>query len=395
MSAAVDLGPHLTISKRGTILLTFAAFGSVVGTHVGALPFLVEASGVTPAIFGLAGALGMIANILFMGLGGIINRHADHRTVLLAAFPVLLAALCFALLVGNVWSFCLSFFILSACLGTIDLFMNAEASIVEQESGRRSFSTFHGMASLFIAGFAVVGSVVSVVMAPWFGSLFAGLVLALAWLAIYKNIPHRPVKNEDGSRRRRANLPRRALTFIGIAAGFNVACEVAAIQWAGQLLTSIAPELAAISGLGVAFYGLCGGSMRLLGDRLRDRFGDLQVMTVCLLVAVTSFLVLGFAPGFWISAMAFAGVGFGLSITFPCLFSLSARIVPGARAAAMGYVAAVGGAPRIILPWVLGFLAAQYSLGAVFAACAGVAAAALAIIVLSFANAEAHAPAPN
>lgn len=384
----------LAISKRGTILLTFAAFGATVGLHVGALPFLVETSQVTPGVFGFAGALGMVANILFMSLGGIINRHADHRTVLLIAFPVLFAALCFALLVGNVWTFCLSFFLMSGCLGTIDLFMNAEASIVEQETGRRSFSTFHGAASLGIAAFAIVGSLVSAFLAPWFGALIGGVLLALAWAAIYKTIPHRPVKNDDGSRRHVA-LPRRVLTFIGIAAGFNVACEVAAIQWAGQLLTSIAPELAAISGMGVAFYGLCGGAMRLTGDWLRDYFGDLRVMIVCLFVAVASYVVLAFTPGFWVSVVAFAGVGFGLAITFPCLFSLAGRIVPEGRAAAMGYVAAVGGAPRIILPWVLGFLAAKYSLGVVFAACAGVAASALVIIILSFASAEAHAPATN
>lgn len=387
-------GKPLAISKRGTILLTFAAFGSTVGIHVGAMPFIVEASQVTPAIFGLAGALGMIANIVFMGLGGIINRHADHRTVLLIAFPLLFGALCFALLVGDVWSFCLSFFLMSACLGTIDLFMNAEASIVEQETGRRLFSTFHGAASLGIAGFAIVGSIVSVILAPWVGALIAGALLTVAWVAIHKTIPHRPVRDGGGGDRHVA-LPRRVLTFIGIAAGCNVACEVAAIQWAGQLLTSIAPDLAAISGLGVAFYGLCGGAMRLVGDRLRVRFGDLAVMVACVFVAVASYAVLAFAPGFWISALAFAGVGFGLAITFPCLFSLAGRIVPEARAAAMGYVAAVGGAPRIILPWVLGFLASQYSLGAVFAACAAVAASTLAIIIMSFANAEAHAAANN
>ena len=184
-------------------------------------------------------------------------------------------------------------------------------------------------------------------------------------------------------------MPRKILTFIGLAAGLNVACEVAAIQWAGSLLVSVAPDLAAISGLGVAFYGLCGGSIRLVADRLRANYGDLRVMSVLLFLAIAGFVTLSLTPGFVVSLGAFAAVGFGLAITFPCLFSLAAKLVPEAKAASMGYVAAVGGAPRIILPWVLGVLGLQFSLGAVFAACAVVAMSALALIVLTFAQANA------
>jgi MFS family permease len=370
--------------------VTFAAFGAVVGIHVGSLPFLVETARVSPFAFGIAGALGMLTNILFMAMGGTLSRYTGHRTVLLASLPLLLAALVFALLVGNVWMFCLSFVVLSACLGTIDLFMNTEASIIEQEMARPMFNSFHATVSLSIAAFAILGSLISVFLAPWSGAILAGLLLTFAWAAIYVAIPHHTIA-EANRATGTARLPRKVLTFIGIAAGANVACEAAAILWAGQLLAAIAPELAAISGLGVAFYGLCGGITRLVGDQLRARFGDLAIMVVSLFTAIAGFATLGFAPGFWLSVMAFAGVGFGLAVTFPCLFSLAARLAPQARAAALGYVAAVGGVPRVVLPWVLGWLAAQFSLGAVFAACAFVAAAALSIIILTFAQADNHA----
>ncbi len=380
----------MAITKRATILITFAAFGAVVGSHVGALPFLIANSEVSPFVFGVAGALAMVANILAMGLGGFLNHHTDHRSVMLLIVPILALLLGFALLSNSVAIFVLSFLLLNFGLGVLDLFMNAEASIVEHDLGRPVFSSFHGTAILFIAGFAIVSSIVSAVLAPWFMVLLAGAALMLAWGAIYTSIPHQPVEHDEGKARSVA-LPRRVLTFIGIATGLNVATELAAIQWAGQLLLTVAPELAAISGLGVAFYGLCGGTMRLIGDNLRNRFGDFMVLLVCLFFAIGGFVVLGLSPGFWPSVIAFAAVGAGLSLTFPCLFALAARLVPEARASAMGYVATVGGAPRIILPWVLGILAAQYSLGAVFTTCAFVAVAALAIIVLTFREAQALA----
>jgi MFS family permease len=148
-------------------------------------------------------------------------------------------------------------------------------------------------------------------------------------------------------------------------------------------LTTIAPELAAISGLGVAFYGICGGIMRFLGDGLRARFGEVRLMSVSILIAIGGFSVLGLAPGFWPSVFAFTAVGFGLAVTFPCLFSLTGQLVPDNRAAAMGFMASIGGAPRIMLPWVLGLLAASYGVSAVFAACAAVSFAALLLIIFS------------
>ncbi len=380
------------MSPRATILLTFAAFGAVVGSHVGSMPLLVEASGVTPFVFGIAGGVGMLANIMAMGLGGRINRFADHRQVLLVALPLLIAGLLFGLLVNSVAAFILSFVILSALLGVTDLFMNAEGSVIEHELRRPVFSAFHGAASLGIALFAIIGSIISVNFAPWVCAIMAAVPVGAAWLAVWTSIPSRGL-GQIRTAAEHVVLPRRILTFVGLAAGFNVACEGAAILWAGQLLASIAPELAAISGLGLAFYGICGGIMRLVGDGLRAHVGDVRVMVPSLCVAIAGLVTLGLAPGFWPSVAAFAAVGFGLAITFPCLFALAGKLAPGNRAAAMGYVAAIGGAPRVILPWILGWLAAQYSLSAVFAACAIVAATALIVIVMTFAEAERHAPA--
>lgn len=365
------------------MLLTFAAFGSVVGTQVGSLPVLVQQAGVSPWHFGLAGSLGMLANILSLSLGGIVNRFASHRAVLLAALPLVALALFYALTVASIAAFLLSFILLSAVLGAIDLFMNAEASIVEEERRIASFNTYHGTVMLAIAGFALLGSIVSVKIAPWAGILFAVAPLAAAWVAVYLYAPARPPRTPE-ARKSSSPLPLRLLAIVGLAAGFNVTCEVAAIQWSGQLLAATAPELAALSGLGLAFYGLCAGTMRLFGDRFRTRYGDLKIMSVSLSVAIAGFIVLGFKPGFWISVFAFAAVGFGLAVIFPSLFSLVGRLAPESRASAMSFASLVSGLPRIALPWALGVIAAAEGVNAVFGALALVATGALLLIVVVY-----------
>lgn len=384
----------MALSARHTMLLTFATFGAIVGTHVGALPFVVRNSNVTAYEFGMVGSLGMLANITAMSIGGWVNRHFDHRSVLLVILPLCFFAMLYTLVVQSLVSFGFSVICLSFALGTMDLFMNAEGSAVEHESGTTIFSAYHGSASLGIALFAIISSLVSAWLAPWFGALFAVVPVVVTLAAIFQSIPKRAVERHHATPTR-VLLPYRTLTFIGLAAGFNVTCEGAATLWAGQLLVDIAPQLAAYSGLGVAFYGLCGGVMRLVGDRLRLRHGDERIMIASLSVAVTGFSILSIAPGFAISVLAFAGVGFGLAIVFPCLFSLAAKLVPEGRAAAMSYVATIGGIPRVILPFILGWLAQMFSLGAVFAACAVVALAAAIIIVTTFAKIDGALPLRN
>jgi MFS family permease len=378
----------MTIGGRGTILLTFAAFGAMIGTNVGAFPVIIKNSELSLWLFGLIGTIGMLSNIVLMALGGFINRYADHRTVLLWILPISFVALLFAQLSFSPLSFAISAIVISMCFGTMDLFMNAEGAAIEQLHEKTIFSAYHGSASLMMAVFAIISSMVSVWMAPWFVCLFTLVPMALAFAAVYKNIPHRPLVHHSEARGSKP-LPYRLLTFVGLAAGFGVTSEVTCVQWAGQLLSSVAPSLAAYSGLGLAFYGLCSGVMRMFSDRLRFKFGDSLVMITCLSIGILGFVVLSFTPNFGIAVIAFAAVGIGLSVVFPCLFAFAAKLAPESKAAAMSYFIMVGGTPRVVLPWVMGSVAQGYGLNAVFVVTAIVSTTALLIIIATFSKAEA------
>ena len=378
----------MSLTPRIAILLTFFAFGAMVGSNVGAFPVLIKNAAVSPFAFGIMGGLGMLSNIIAMALGGWINKHFDHRTMILSVLPLAFVAMCYTLTVGSLLSYAASVIIFSFLLGTMDLFMNAEGSAIEHQLKKPIFSSLHGAASLGMAAFAIISSLISI----WYGlnwvMLPALLPVIFAWYAVYKSIlPHQP--ETQNAVPRKIVLPYKVLTFIGLAAGFNVSCELAAIQWAGQLLNQIAPQFAAYSGLGLAFYGLCGGTMRMLGDGLRARFGDMRLMAASLCVGIAGFAALSFAPNFWISVIAFAAVGCGLGIVFPCLFSFAGKLVPEAKAAAMSFVITVGGFPRVVFPWIAGWLAQNYSLSAVFGACVVLATTALIIIISTFSKADA------
>jgi fucose permease len=289
-------------------------------------------------------------------------------------------ALAGSLLVNSVFTFGLAFVIFSLCLGTLDIFMNAEAGVVEHDLKKPVFSSFHAAVLYAIGLGGLAGGYVSVSYGAVWSSLLALPFVGLAMLAVQVAIPHRIESVDD--KPAAAALPRKALILIGVVIGLDVAAELTCIQWSGQMLAEMQPTLAQFSGLGVAFYGLCNGTVRLFGDTLRARFNDITLIIVSLCVGVAGFAVLATEPGFAVSIAAFAVAGSGLGLIFPCLFSVAGRLAPESRAAALSLASAVSGPPRIFLPILLGVVAQGYGLSAIYGAAGSACAIAIGFTIL-------------
>ncbi|MEP6828405.1 MAG: MFS transporter [Aestuariivirga sp.] len=363
----------MKITPRLAVTLTFVAFGVIVGSQVGTIPVIKAQTGADAWIFGIIAALGTVGTIFSMSLGGWVNRHFDHRAVLLFIMPLAYVTFVSGLIVQSVFTFGLSFVALSLCTGTMDLFMNAEASVVEHNLKRPVFSSFHAAVLYAIGGAAFASGYV----ADHFGVMWSALpsipFVALAMFVVHRAIPYCTAKQTENNKSVAA-LPTKILVLIGIILGLGVAAELTCVQWSGQLLNDMRPDLAAYSGLGVGFYGLCNGTMRLFGDRLRAKYGDIPLVAVSFSVGLCGLIVLSLHPNFEVSVAAFAVTGFGLGLVFPCMFSVAAHLVPEARAAALGLASMVSGPPRILLPLLLGWLAQTQGLSTIYiAAAAGIA----------------------
>ena len=125
----------------------------------------------------------------------------------------------------------------------------------------------------------------------------------------------------------------RSLAALGLVIGACIACESAAIAWSGLVLRREAPELAAFAGLGASFFAGCQALQRFNVDRLRARVADRRLIVASLAVASLGFSLVAFEPGFALSVVGFAIIGFGTGAVVPCGFALAAT-QPGASAAA-------------------------------------------------------------
>lgn len=367
-------------SPRAALLAGFAAFGTSTGAWSGSIPTVMSNAGVDEYHFGIMATVATAATILAMVLGGRLSRHIPVRHLLLAVLPLVAAAIALFLLARSPMSLAAAFIIFGFAYGLGDLFINAEASAIEHDMQRPIFMGFHAAGSLMVAVFALLSSLTSVLVGPWLTALLVAGVYALAVSLVHRNVPLRPVP--AATPQGHAPLNYGLLAVLGLAVGLVIAAETASLIWSAKLLQDISPRLAAIAGAGAAFYSFCAALVRLRGDALRARFGEKPVMVASLIISVVSFAALGLNLSFLGNVLAFAGVGAGLALLCPCLYALAAGTAPANRAGALGFLAGVAGAPRILAPWAFGLVATWTSVSGAYGFSAVVVAVALALILM-------------
>lgn len=363
--------PNLLATPRAAIMATFAAFGAVVGTLSGSVPQLIAQHGLDNAVYGIGITLMSAATVAAMGISGTLARHVSHRVLLLSILPILLASLWLLLSDGSVTEFFVLAALYGMACGVTDVIMNAEAGAIEQAAGKRIYIIFHGMGSLFVAIFAILSSLLSTYYGTSASVAATAAPVLAAGLLVYLNI-HRtkpePLAVVSERKLLAAFTPR--LVLIGATAGFVISCEIAALMWSSELLVQNAPQLAAIAGLGAAFFGLSNALVRFPGDWLRTHFDETRLMSGLIVVAAVGFAGLGLSDGFGANVGFFALVGMGVAILCPCLFAMAGRETPHNRAAGLSVAMLVAGFPRIVMPTVIGTVAEIYSTRLAFGLCA-------------------------
>jgi hypothetical protein len=351
-------------SPRTAITTVFVAFGVAIGALAGSMPSVMRNAGIDAETFGLGLTLSTVLTVGAMSVGGQIARVASNRAVLLAVLPAFALSLGAYLTAATPLWFFITIPIMGLCFGLTDLFMNAEAVALEHDLRRPVFMTFHGGVSAGVGVMAVAASWLSTQWGTLAVAAVACLMFALSWVMVQRAIAPRPLA--AGKAARIGTLPNKTpLMLLGIAAGLIIAAETAALLWSAKLLDDIAPSLAAIAGLGAAFFGICNAAVRFPGDRMRSLLGEMPLMIASLVVSICGFVALGMSGSFVVSVAAFASVGFGLALLIPTIFAMSAKLVPENRAGALSFVSLLTALPRILAPLAFGLVAAR--LGTAFA----------------------------
>ena len=94
-----------------------------------------------------------------------------------------------------------------------------------------------------------------------------------------------------------------ALIGLGVVVGVSIAAELAVSVWSTLLLRDEAPKLAAISGLGAAFFSACQAALRFNADAIRLRVSDLRIIIASFAIAAAGFALVSVQAGFAASVL--------------------------------------------------------------------------------------------
>lgn len=349
--------PLRTSRASAAVTTLFAVNGLLLGGYGGSLPSLRARLDLTPTQIAAMFFVGGVAGILSMQVGGRLSDSVGARRVTLSALPILVAA---AVTIGVAPTYPVA--VLGAVLiglgnGAMDVGMNALGVQVESARARPVMSSFH---AFFSVG-NLMGAGAVVLLASVLGITGADVVLplmlllaavaAVALVVLLRITPAAaPVAHTvDGVK---VTIPRVAWLLGVMALSFGLA-EGTAVDWSALHVTDVAQVSPTTGALGLVAVSGFMVVIRLVGDRLVQRYGRRTVVRFGAAAAALGYLAVTLVSGLpWLVA-GWALVGFGVGMIAPQVYAVAGHI-GGGRVLAV--VVTFGYAAFLVGPAVVGFL---------------------------------------
>lgn len=307
-------------------------------------------------------AIGVGAVVSMQAVGHVIDRHGS------AAAMVPSAGLLGAGLVGPGLSrdsaeLIGALFFLGACLGWLDVAMNAHAVQVERAYGRPIMASFHAMYSIGGLGGALYGSVLAragVSPAVTFAAIgvpLAALVISAGrWLlpgASPQPAPPASTAGKDGQPRHWTG----PVLLLGVLGLFSFLDEGSASDWSSVYLHDSLHSSAAVAPLAYATFSITMAIGRLVGDRIVARLGRVVVVRYGAAIAAAGLLagLLASTPAAGI--VGFGALGAGLSCIVPQVFTAAGNLDPQRAGRQVARVSSLSYLGVLLGPVVIGAIA--------------------------------------
>ena len=341
---------------RLAVSVTFFVNGGVFASWALHIPYVQERLGLGEGVLGLALLSIGVGGLVMMPLtGALIARFGSRRVVEATAFvyclllPVIVTAPGLGALVIGLFGF-------GATGGAMDIAMNAQAVGVERRHERPILSSVHAMWSLGgLAGAGLGGLALWLGVSPRLHALVvAGLTLLIALAAARALLPATVDVRDDAPL---IALPRGSLFGLGVMGFFAFLAEGSIADWSAVYLRHELGTSAGMAGSGYAAHSLAMVAGRLLGDRLRGRFGP-----VVLVRASASLAAVGLGTALLIghpvaAIVGFTAVGLGFANIVPVIFGAAGNQPGVASGTGLSAVATAAYLGLLAGPPLIGFVA--------------------------------------
>lgn len=284
---------------------------------------------------------GLGISLLGGGLGGFLGsllvarvvRKLRSKTVVVVATVVLAGLIPLIAVVPN--SLALLLLLTAAGFADVqnDVAFNAQGVMIQSRVGKPIMQRLHGMWSLGMVTGGATGlamSALDVGLGIHLVAVSLVMLAAVAWAVgglLSSDDPHDDNAHAGASARTAFGVTV-AIGFMGLAVAI---IESLPNEWSSVVLNDVF-DAGRWKAAGTAVFAVFMLIGRLGGDHVVMRLGSRRTFDTGVCLCVGSALLLAFAPVTAVAFIAYAGWGLGVSVLFPQLYEIAARL-PGLSAA--------------------------------------------------------------
>jgi MFS family permease len=352
---------------RNAVIATFFVQGFLFASWTAHIPHIKDHLHLGDGSLGIALLGAPIGSMLAMlAVSRLLPKFGSRRLVRIALVGYCLAGPLVGLS-SSLATFLLAFLLWGIFQGSLDVSMNAQAIAVEGQVGRRLMPGFHGswsMGSLAGAGVGVLGVGLGWSLSEQLLILAAPCLFVVGWLST-RMIPNDQARVESSSGltvKARWSLLQKAIVVLAAIAFADMFCEGAVADWTAVYLHGTLHTSVVVAGLGYAAYLLIMMTVRLLGNKVMNRFPVYFALPLLAIVGTV-----GLGVGLIINRPASVLVGFmclgaGLALVVPMVFSACGHIPNVHPGTAVATVSACGWTGFVLGPPLIGAIATLTSL---------------------------------
>lgn len=348
--------------RRIAIPLFFLLLGIVFASWAARIPAVRDTLGLDAASLSVVLLCGGIGAVGSFPLAAWVTGHYGARHSTLYAGLALLLSLPLLALAPTIWVLMAASMFYGAASSCFDVAINALGAQAEKDAGRPIMSMLHGWFCVGTFSGALLGSAVAGMgIAPIWHFLFISAVFLIPLHTAYHALPDD--KPEHDPHRKIFAIPHGHLVVLGVIGFCGAIVEGSIADWSGIYMKDHIH--ASDGGTPLAYAGFAGMmlALRMVGDRLKERFNARKVVCVGTVIAACGIFIAVAAETMPPAILGFAIAGAGVAAVFPFVFSAAGRHGSTALAA----VATLGYSGSLIGPPAVGFLAHGWGLTAALA----------------------------
>lgn len=224
--------------------------------------------------------------------------------------------------------------VVSFTMSLVDVAANAQGMRFELKTGKSSMSLFHG----FYGTGAILASLSAALFAHWHigpGPNFLTTMAVIGALTLFNIgalLQDEPAAADvTASAKSSTQNPKssiRTLYLIGIMALLMYCAEGVVSDWGSLYMVTVKGAEESIAAMVYGVFSFVSVSMRFMGDRLRNRLGNLRILCWSGFVAAFGMAIVFMTSSPFAALAGYAITGLGLSLTVPILFSMAGQ-TPG------------------------------------------------------------------